>query len=213
VVPIAAGTIEIAPAAKRSREEFEDAEEGAVIEPPAKRRLLRNGGERRAPFVLHNTPPHATISPTKEQREHIQAALGGNWRFAKTLYQQSASQGGKRWGFPARSTYLFVKVDEAGVILDRVAVKCTAISRDDEPILKARVEREASVLPGIQIADCSHLPRYRRTPTRQNTNFTIEYANPKNKDPSMWTLHYDYTDFEPHGSLDRLIANHKEANR
>jgi hypothetical protein len=192
VVPVPAATIEVVPGTKRFRVESEDLEELASIQPPAKRRIPAVGGERWPSFILPKDASSAggiartewenvLLPPTREQREHIQKTLGGNWRFAKTLHQHSLGRGGSKWGFPARSTFLFVQLDEAGVIVDRIVVKCTDLSRDNEYVLEKCVRREEAVVSALATAQCSHLPQYRQ-PSTQNAKFTIEFANPQNKE-------------------------------
>lgn len=112
---------------KRTREHDDDPSV-ASLEPPAKRRLPVIGGERCPPFVLHNglyeikpkVPKFFPLPPTLQQREFVQKTLGGVWRYAKTLHQQSISSATPkpRSGVAPRSTDLFVKVDEQGLIED-----------------------------------------------------------------------------------------------
>jgi hypothetical protein len=65
VVPVPTAVIKFSPSHKRDREEIEGVEEVISIEPSAKRCLPRIGGERRAPFILHNGLGYAILSPTK----------------------------------------------------------------------------------------------------------------------------------------------------
>jgi hypothetical protein len=99
--------------------------------------------------------PHSNQRAT---RVHS-SGVGRNWRFAKTLSQHSTGQGGKRLGFPAQYVYLFVQVDDAGIITDRVMVKCTDIFSDEDSNPKACVLREGAVASTLEVASCSHLPR------------------------------------------------------
>jgi hypothetical protein len=119
VVPVSSATIEVVPGAKRLRDDTDNLVDLASSQPPSKRRLPIIGGDRWPSFILPKDISSATgntthdpeivlLPPTLEQREHIQKQLGGNWRYAKTLHQYSLGQGGSKWGFPARSTFLFV---------------------------------------------------------------------------------------------------------
>lgn len=90
----------------------------------AKRHLPAMGGERCPQFVYHNDPHSETmvhfLCPARQQRLAIQERLGGNWRFAKTFQQPILSEYsmGSKVGIAAVSSFLFVKLNEDGVIED-----------------------------------------------------------------------------------------------
>ncbi|KAF1848772.1 uncharacterized protein K460DRAFT_375557 [Cucurbitaria berberidis CBS 394.84] len=193
----------------------------ASLEPPAKRRRPVIGGERCPPFVLHNglheTEPGVStyfeFPPTLQQREFVQKTLGGTWRYAKTLHQSPINSvlPKPRSGIPPRSIDLFVKLDEAGIIQDRVAVKYTDISWDKDTTTKKRVELEEAVVHTIPDG-CRHLPAYRNI-VDHTMNFTIDGGYSDNKDPSCWKQRYIFSDYAPHGDLYQLINNHARASK
>lgn len=91
------------------------------LRPPVKRARTDIGGERAPQFVHYNNlekGPHGDIfflAPTRDQRQFIQERLGSEWRYVKTL-RQSSTKNIK--GFPLKSVFLFVQIDEYGTIRD-----------------------------------------------------------------------------------------------
>ena len=114
---------------KRARDDND-----ALPAPPSKRRLCEIGGERCPQFVLYNEmegkdaskAPQA-LPPARDQRHFIQETLGGNWRFAETLHQRPMRHTRPTKCFPTISAFLFVNLDDNGIITD-VRISLTGLS-------------------------------------------------------------------------------------
>ncbi|KAF2134925.1 kinase-like protein [Dothidotthia symphoricarpi CBS 119687] len=241
VVPVASGTTVIDPAptlrpedepqpanlpvtspAKR-RYENRDDPNIAPWEPPAKRLRPDVGGERRPPFVLHNhfeknKDAHLTrslyLAPTREQREYIQQTLGDGWRYAKTLSQNDLvlADFRPRQGFPTKSVFLFVKLDDNSIIEDAVAVKIVDLSLDKDLAAKARAQREISAVHALHDLASRHILQYRGE-IELDMRFDILAAHTENRDPSLWTQQLIFSTFAHGGDLHKLIENHALAGR
>jgi hypothetical protein len=221
VIPVSSATVELVtdfptiatvPGSKRTREESEEIEE----QPLAKRRQHDVGGEHWPSFILSRNPrkgdkEHILYAPTREQRDHIQGYLQGDWRYATTMFQRNIPSPEPKLGFPHISWFLFVKVEDSK-ITDRVAVKCTDLSCDEDVGLAQGVAREAEVASALLLVECPHLPLY-ILPSAQEGAFTVQPVSMSKAGPSRWRLHYTYIAFEAHETLAHLIENHQKAHQ
>ncbi|OAL51736.1 hypothetical protein IQ07DRAFT_507072 [Pyrenochaeta sp. DS3sAY3a] len=194
---------------KRPREDQSGDEEN---ERPAKRHLPAMGGERCPQFVYHNDPHSETkvhfLHPARQQRLAIQERLGGNWRFAKTFQQPLLSDYsmGSKVGIAPVSSFLFVKLNEDGVIEDRLALKCRDISQID--ILRALADTEHANLRSTTSTDCKHVHRQ-----RENFEEAHEFKIRGNPGQVKWTLNYISTEYAPHCTLEHLIKEHENQQK